>query len=84
MSYSLSRLPIGPIVVPFGGSYLEPYKVVPKKNYYGDYGPQNSVNMKLGTWAPSWTLPARRARRELLISIEAGEEDFPHLTGFRV
>ena len=24
-------LPIGPIVVPFGGSYLKAYKVIPKK-----------------------------------------------------
>ena len=27
--------PIGPIVVPFGGSYLEFHKVIPKRNYYG-------------------------------------------------
>ena len=26
------------MVVPFGGSYLEPYKVIPKRNYYGAYG----------------------------------------------
>ena len=26
------------IVVPFWGSYLESYKVVPKRNYYGAYG----------------------------------------------
>ena len=31
-------LPIGPIVVPFWGSYLESYKVIPKRNYYGVYG----------------------------------------------
>ena len=31
-------LPIGSIVVPFGGSYLESYKVLPKRNYYGAYG----------------------------------------------
>ena len=30
--------PIGPKVVPFGGSDLEPYKVIPKRNYYGAYG----------------------------------------------
>ena len=28
-------LPIGPIVVPFGDSYLESYKVIPQRNYYG-------------------------------------------------
>ena len=32
-------LPIGPMVVPFGGSYLEFYKVIPKRNYYGAYQP---------------------------------------------
>ena len=31
-------LPIGSIVVPFGGSYLDSYKVTPKGNYYGAYG----------------------------------------------
>ena len=31
-------LPIGPIVAPFWGSYLEFYKVIPKRNYYGAYG----------------------------------------------
>ena len=25
-------------VVPFWGSYLELYKVIPKRNYYGAYG----------------------------------------------
>ena len=29
------RLPTGSIVVPFGGSYAESYKVFPKRNYYG-------------------------------------------------
>ena len=28
-------LPIGPKVVPFGGSYIEFYKVIPKRNYFG-------------------------------------------------
>ena len=33
-------LPIGSIVVPFWGSYLESYNymVIPKRNYYGAYG----------------------------------------------
>ena len=31
-------LPIGPYVVPFYGSYLESYKVIPKGNYLGAYG----------------------------------------------
>ena len=30
--------PRGSIVVPFGGPYLESYKVIPKRNYYGAYG----------------------------------------------
>ena len=29
---------IGPKVVPFWGSYLEFYKVIPKRNYFGAYG----------------------------------------------
>ena len=33
-----SKLPIGPKVVPFGGSYLEFYKVVLKRNYFGADG----------------------------------------------
>ena len=31
-------LPIGPKVVPFWGSYLEFYKVIPKRNYFGAHG----------------------------------------------
>ena len=31
-------IPIGSIVVPFGGSYLESCKVIPKRNYYGALG----------------------------------------------
>ena len=29
------KLPRGPIVVPFWGSYIESYKVIPKRNYLG-------------------------------------------------
>ena len=29
---------LGSIVVPFWGSYVESYKAVPKRNYYGAYG----------------------------------------------
>ena len=37
-SYLKSRLlTIGPKVVPFWGSYLEFYKVIPKRNYFGAY-----------------------------------------------
>ena len=31
-------VPIGPKVVPFWGSYLEFYKVIPKRDYFGAYG----------------------------------------------
>ena len=31
-------LPIGSKVVPLWGSYLEPYKAIPNRNYYGAYG----------------------------------------------
>ena len=31
-------IPRGPKVVPFWGSYLEFYKVIPKRNYFGAYG----------------------------------------------
>ena len=31
-------LPKGPKVAPFRGSYLEFYKVIPKRNYFGAYG----------------------------------------------
>ena len=31
-------LPIGPKVVSFGGSHLEFYMVIPKRNYFGAYG----------------------------------------------
>ena len=31
-------LSIGPKVVPFWGSYLDFYKVLPKRNYFGAYG----------------------------------------------
>ena len=32
---TLFYLPIGPKVIPFWGSYLEFYKVIPKRNYFG-------------------------------------------------
>ena len=39
---SLQKIPkcstIGSIVVPVGGLYLESYKVLPKRSYYGAYG----------------------------------------------
>ena len=34
----LKGVPIGSIVVPFWGSYLGSYKVIPKRNYFGAYG----------------------------------------------
>ena len=34
----LAFFAIGPIVVPFWGSYVASYKVIPKRNYYGAYG----------------------------------------------
>ena len=33
-----SGYPDGPQVVPFWASYLEFYKVIPKRNYFGAYG----------------------------------------------
>ena len=33
-----TQIPIGSIAVPFRGSYLEFYKVVPTRNYYGAFG----------------------------------------------
>ena len=30
-----ANVALGPIVVPFGGSYLESHKVIPKRNHYG-------------------------------------------------
>ena len=35
---SIYTLPIVSIVVPFWGSYIESYRVIPKRNYYGAYG----------------------------------------------
>ena len=37
-SVSMTCLPRGSIVVPFCGSYLEFYKVISKRNYYGSLG----------------------------------------------
>ena len=34
----ITYIPIGPKVVPFWASYLEFYKVLPKRNYFGAYG----------------------------------------------
>ena len=33
-----SSIPIGPKVIPFGGSYLESYKVIPKETTMGPMG----------------------------------------------
>ena len=45
-------LPKGPKVVPFRGSYLEFYKVIPRRNYFGAYGQawirMNPRQLKLG------------------------------------
>ena len=39
-------LPIGPKVVPFWGSYLEFYKVIPKRNYFGaSYSKPYTLNL---------------------------------------
>ena len=35
---ALVALPIGSLVVPFCGLYLDPYKAIPKRNYLGAYG----------------------------------------------
>ena len=40
-------LPIGPKVVPFGGSYLEFYKVIPTGNYFGAYGQLPVANLSI-------------------------------------
>ena len=37
-------LPIGSIGVPFGGSYIESCKVIPKRNYYGASGCSHSLH----------------------------------------
>ena len=37
-AFRVECLPRGSIVVPFWGSYLEFYKVFPKRNYHGAYG----------------------------------------------
>ena len=34
----ISSMPRSAIVDPSGGSHLEPYKVIPARNYYGAYG----------------------------------------------
>ena len=36
--FRIHELPKGPKVVPFGGSYLENNKVIPKRNYFGAFG----------------------------------------------
>ena len=33
------KLPKGPKVVPFGGSFIEFYKVIPKRNYFNGNAP---------------------------------------------
>ena len=38
MGFGEVRVPQGSIVVPFWGSYIESYKVVPKRNYHGASG----------------------------------------------
>ena len=38
LAQGMTCVPRGSKVVPFGGSYIESYKVIPKRNYYGAYG----------------------------------------------
>ena len=47
---SLGCIPIGPIVVPFWGSYIEYYKVIPKRNYFGAYGVIPGLHRRAAAW----------------------------------
>ena len=50
MRLEASGLPIYSIVVPFCGSYLGSYKVIPKRNYYGACGQLLTGFRALGFW----------------------------------
>ena len=55
-------LPIGPKVVPFWGSYLEFYKGIPKRNYFGAYG-YNGHERPLQTGC-AWCITSEHNRNE--------------------
>ena len=42
-----AALPRDPKVVPFGGSYIESYKVTPKRNYFGASGYSESLSFSV-------------------------------------
>ena len=56
----LQDLPIGPIVVPFWGSYVESYKVIPKKNYYGAYGQPRPTQSRIDQLLDALCTPSGR------------------------
>ena len=49
-------IPIGSIVVPFWGSYLESYKVTPKRMYYGAYGQRSEESAMTSLLRGSYNL----------------------------
>ena len=53
----LSKLPINPIVVPFWGSYVEPYKVIPKTmGPMGMYTLEGPSSQTVGFQVPKYIL----------------------------
>ena len=67
------QLPRGSIVVPFWGSYLESYKVTPKRNYYGACGyASNHIRDPTGSECKAQKLSGSRsfARNRILHCVQ--------------
>ena len=69
-----TQLPIGPIVVPFWGSYVESYKVIPKGTTMGLTGRDSST---LNPINPKLDRPATLTCASLLRSIRPGVRPSP-------
>ena len=64
----LLALSIGSIIVPFAGSYIESYKVIPKRNYYGASGYPEEISAPPAAFVldPEKLLDATRFWKELI------------------
>ena len=65
--YAMWVSTLRPKVVPFGGSYLEFYKVIPKRNYFGAYGYRPAA----ASWIASWPEDEHRAANHQTLQISS-------------
>ena len=61
LGVTVLKLPISSIIVPFCGLYLESYKVIPERTYYGAYGYLYRTQTSQSFWASVSSMPSYSA-----------------------